>query len=871
MGEVYRATDPRLGRTVAVKVLPRELADVPARRQRLLREARSAAALNHPNICTVHEVGHAGGRDYIVFEHIEGRTLAEIVRPGGLTLAELIDLVLPLSEALAYAHGRGIVHRDLKPSNVMVSALGLPKILNFGLAREVAAPPDAQGTARAAEEGVATGTVGYMAPEQALGRPVDARPDVFAFACVAYELAAGRRAFEGASSVEVTDAVLHEDPPPLRRLRPDLPSGLTDVVMKGLRKSPAARCQGMSEVAGALRDVAAAHLGQRYAGGVERNRGRPLPLSRPTAAAVLAGVATAAAVVAYVRSGTGAGMPRLGNPLQVTVATSVEDYPTWSPDGARLAYESNESGNWEVWVARLTGGPPVNRTAHAAADRYPSWSPDGSSIAFWSDRDGGGYYVMPAQGGTARQVAATLAGPGDFYYSPPQWSADGAQLACVILERTTLRLDAFVEILSLGSRVRRRMPLPGTTDARLDLAWSRDGRFLAYVDGASQVVETTQLRVLRLSDGESVALTDDRANVRGPAWSADGRYLYFSANRAGVSDLWRQRMSDAGTPAGAAQQVTTAVEVRHAGFSADGTRMAFAKGRWVANVWRVPIQEDRAATWADAEQMTFEHAFIEFVDVSPDGRRLLFSSDRAGNQDLWTMPIGGEVVRLTADPAPEWGPRWSPDGSEIAFYASRTGNREIWVMRADGGAPRRLTDAPAVDVTPSWSPDGRTLTFRSERTGNSEIWAVASAGGDERQLTHDPAADYGPAFSPDGRWLAFASGRGGALQVWRMPAAGGTAERLTRSSTVSPVWSRDGTRLFFASIQGKPGLWSWSISDRQERLVADLSGRRGSLSLQAPATDGTHLYFSWSSDVGDIWVMDVDADSESAPSVLRAR
>jgi Tol biopolymer transport system component len=573
----------------------------------------------------------------------------------------------------------------------------------------------------------------------------------------------------------------------------------------------------------------------------------------------------------YLGSRESAGIPRLHNLVQVTVATSVEDYPTWAPDGTGLAYESNESGNWEVWVAPLAGGPPVNLTAHAGADRYPSWSPGGASIAFWSDRDGGGYYLMPARGGTVRQVAATLAGPGDFYYSPPQWSADGTELACVILDRAAQRLDAFVEILSMGSGARRRIPLPGTTDARLDLAWSRDGRFLAYVDGAAQDVETTQLRALRLSDGESIALTDDRANVRGPAWSADGRYLYFSANRAGVSDLWRQRMSDDGTPSGAAQQVTTAVEVRHAGFSPDGRRMAFAKGRWVANVWRVPILDDRPATWADAQQMTFEHAFIEFVDVSPDGRRLLFSSDRAGNQDLWTMPIGGEVVRLTADPAPEWGPRWSPDGSEIAFYASRTGNREIWVMRADGGAPRRLTDVPAVDVTPSWSPDGRTLTFRSERTGNSEIWTVASRGGDERQLTHEPAADYGPAFSPDGHWLAFSSGRGGALQVWRMPAAGGPAHRLTRSSTVSPVWSREGARIFFASFEGKPGLWSWSMSDGQERLAADLTGRRGALSLQAPATDGKHLYFSWRSDVGDIWVMDVDADGRSAPSGLRAR
>jgi Tol biopolymer transport system component len=521
-----------------------------------------------------------------------------------------------------------------------------------------------------------------------------------------------------------------------------------------------------------------------------------------------------------------------------------------------LAYESNESGNWDIWVTPVGGGAAVNRTAdHPGEDRYPSWSPDGAQIAFWSGRSNGGYYVVPALGGPAQRLVGTVSGPG--YYSPPQWSADGTGLAYMMYEAHGTRLESFVEIMSLATRRTRRIRLPGSTETRFDLAWSRDGRHLAYVDAGSTEAETGQLRVLRLADGGSAVLTDTRANVRGPSFSADGRYVFYGANRVGAADVWRQRISDRAEPIGEPQRVTTAVEVRHAAFSPDGRRMAVSKGRWVANVWRVPLLAERPATWADAEQITFEHAFIEFLDVSRDGRQFLFSSDRAGNQDIWTMTAGGEMTRLTADPAPEWAPRWSPDEREIAFYASRSGDREIWVMPAGGGAGRQLTSVPGLDATPSWSPDGRTLAFRSERTGNSEIWTVTLDGGAEQQVTHDPNAEYGPAFSPDGRWLAFSSTRGGSLEVWRVPANGGTAERLSRSSTVSPVWSPDGRRLFFGSSEGRPRLWGLSLDDGRERLVADLGGRRGSLSLQAPATDGKSLYFSWRADVGDVWVMDV--------------
>jgi TolB protein len=415
--------------------------------------------------------------------------------------------------------------------------------------------------------------------------------------------------------------------------------------------------------------------------------------------------------------------------------------------------------------------------------------------------------------------------------------------------------------VSILTRETQRLPLPGLQEGRLDLSWSRDGRYIAYVDAALPSAETTQLLLLRLADAGKVEVTDARANVRSPRWSSDGRFLYFTSNRAGSSDLWRQRLGDDGRPLGEAQRITAGVEIQHASFSADAARLAYSKGRWLSNVWRVPMREDRRATWADAVQMTFDQAFIEFVHVSPDGRRIAFGSDRSGNQDLWTMPVdGGEPVRLTDDPAQDWAPRWSPDGHEIAFYSNRTGDRELWVMPAAGGPARQLTSSPGLDAGPEWSPDGMEVAFRSERTGSSNIWVTSADGRRLRQVTDGPASDYHSTWSPDGRWLAFNSNRSGRRQLWRVPSAGGTPEQLTRDESQGrPVWSADGTKIYFAGGGHRSvDLWSLALKTRREQPLTDLRGRRGGFT-SALATDGRYLYFTWRDDVADVWVMDVVA------------
>jgi Tol biopolymer transport system component len=271
----------------------------------------------------------------------------------------------------------------------------------------------------------------------------------------------------------------------------------------------------------------------------------------------------------------------------------------------------------------------------------------------------------------------------------------------------------------------------------------------------------------------------------------------------------------------------------------------------------VPILEDRPATWADGDQITSGHAFIEFLDLSPDGGRLLVSSNRAGNPDLWVLPSKGGAMRsVTTDPTPDWLPAWSPDGEEIAFYAYRSGNRDIWVMPAEGGPARQITKHPERDSYPAWSPDGQHIAFDSYRAGNEDIWIVSVVDGEVRQLTTQPSSDRIPSWSPDGKWIVFISERG-PEGLWRVSVAGGEPEFLTKSGNF-PRWSPDGERVYFTGTNEKEGnIWALSPEDGSERPMTDLSARPGRLGAIALATDGRFLYFTWEEDLGDIWVMDV--------------
>ena len=864
MGEVYRAHDTDLRRDVALKVLPPLLAGDPERRARFAREAQLLATLNHPNIAAIYGLEKSGDTSALILELVEGPTLAERIAAGPVRLDDALHIATQIADALDAAHEKGVVHRDLKPANIKLRPDGTVKVLDFGLAKALSdeAAPDASAsptlTAMASRLGVIVGTAAYMSPEQAKGRPVDKRTDIWAFGCVLFEMLTGQRAFDGEDVTDAVVAVMTKEPD-WSMLPPDTPPRLLDLLKRCLRKNPRERLRDIGDVRIQLEDAAGpaaipvnpTGAGAHGSGGV----GAIVPVpALIVAAAIVVGAIVVA--IALWRAGRSTGHAEIANLLPLTAALGVESEASWSPDERAIAYESNQAGNWDVWVLQLGTTQPVNRTADSLADdRYPRWSPDGRELVFWSNREGpGAYYSVSPLGGTPRRVP----GSGPVPPAPAAWAPEGSEIACPRYEFNTREWT--VDLISPSKGVSRSLPLPGSEAWRYHLSWSPGGKWLAYIVAVGGTPSTSELRLLRLSDGQSFAVTNGRSADWSPSWSPDGRLLYFVSNRVGTMDLWRLRIGDSG-PDGSPERITTGLQVRYAAVSASGTKVVYSKGQPIAvsNVWRVPLRTDRPATFAEAQQLTFDEAYVEFVDVSPDGTTVAFSSNRTGIDHLWTMPAGGgEPLQLTSGDAPDWAPRWSPDGTQIVFYSMRSGNRDIWVMPAGGGAARPLTSTPESDYQPVWSPDGREIAWYT--SAPPTIWKLPASGGLPQQVTSPGNL---PVWSADGQSIFFVGGvttpgLRPAQHIWRVPVNGGEPQRMTPESSTRPWITRDKRMLLYRAVRnGVAGFSAMVEGKTGEIRLADLAGRRGALGTQALSTDDQFIYFQWEEPTGDLWVADL--------------
>jgi Tol biopolymer transport system component/predicted Ser/Thr protein kinase len=854
MGEVYRALDRRLGRDVALKVLPEAFETRPDRRARFEREARAAGALTHPNILAVHDMGRHEGQPYVVFELLDGTTLRSRLRHGDrLPLRKCLEIAAQVAHGLDAAHAKGIVHRDLKPENLLITTDGVVKILDFGLAK-LQDEPEVIGASSAStqseapwqtEAGSLLGTAAYMSPEQVRGHPVDHRSDVFALGAVLHEALAGAPAFLKATRPATLLAILGEDAPDLAQARPGVPPPVRGLVRRCLEKDPAERFQSARDLAFALEGLLSGVDTLEESRGLAVWTRRTLPRARRWRVPAAVGCLVAlAGVGGWLLRGRGA-IPALGMPRQLTSDPGWEAEPALSPDGTFVAYTSDRSGNEDIWVTDARGGSAVQLTSDPASDTRPAWLPDGSAIVFASARGGStGIWRVPRLGGAAVLVAPD----GDS----PAVSPDGTLIAFSRPGPSGATRIAIAPLAATGLA----SLVTGDEDGLWDHenpAWSPDGVNVCYSD-------FRDLWVIAAAGGAARRLTTAQASDDHPAWSPDGREVVFSSAREGTAALWA--VPAAG---GEPRRLTlgTGPETEPS-LSRDGHRLAYStsvSGGDVVlvdprsrQVHRVPGVRDESSP-----------------ALSPDGRTLVFSSNREGSYDLWAQALDagrpvGPAQRLTDTPGSESRPAFSADGRWLAFGRVLGGQRDIWVMPAAGGLARRVTEHPAPDLHPAWSPDGAHLAYISERAGHMDVWTVAMAGGvhagEPVPLTSDAGVEYSPSWSPDGRFIAFTRYEGGTLGIWLVPAVGSDPPRRLAGAPEAFMVRWIETGLLSAARWGSEGVSLRRIDPGSGQVDPfDPPLILGSTSLFDVSRDGGSVA---SADVvtrGDVWVLERGAQS----------
>jgi eukaryotic-like serine/threonine-protein kinase len=760
MGEVYRAFDPRLNRDVALKIVPDDLAGDPRRRERFRREAHAIAALTHPHIVTIHSAEDLDGHLVLVMELVEGRTLADLVPGGGLPLSRLVKIAVQIADALGAAHDRGIIHRDLKPRNVMVTADGRVKVLDFGLAK-LRDPREGNAshheTASLWEltgEGRIVGTAAYMSPEQAEGRPLDHRTDLFSLGILLYEMASGEKPFRGESVVSVLSSILRDVPRPLAEVNPRVPRELTRIVRRCLAKDPDERYQSAKDLRLDLEDLRQ-ELSSSEQTPAERGRSGPFTRGRLAAGLIaLAGLAGVAAWL-YWRGPAAPGPQFVIEAVQrVTSDPGVEVAPDVSPDGQWVVYGRRIGRSTHVFLQAAGGDRPLDLTGdetHGAGQA--AFSPDGAQIAFRSSRAGGGLFVMGRTGELVRQVSDT------GYW--PAWSPDGRRLAY----GTHQTVDApfaygggsSVWTLDLASGRRTKLTdLDGTQPS-----WSPNDARIAFW-GVDPATQNRDIWTVPAGGGSAVRVTDDPAIDATPVWSSDGRYLFFSSTRGGTTNLWRVPIDErTGATRGPIEPVIVpAQNAVHPALSRDGRRLVYMASSYSSDVYAMPFDLERAMTTGPPRWVIGGPHLWGNLRMSPDGRRLA-SIRISHRRDLMIADAdGGNLQRLTDEPLGVRCPAWSPDGRSISLLTTRRGDKDVIFVEPDGGRLRRLTDLPSTGLVgcPVWSGDGRRLLIVQGPAEPAVLMfdptRPIAEQTVERLPAHPQGTFYPRSFSPDGARIA---------------------------------------------------------------------------------------------------------------------
>jgi Tol biopolymer transport system component len=856
MGEVYRARDARLSRDVAVKILSPELASDPTRCARFELEARTAGSLNHPNIVTIFDIGREDGVVYIVSELVEGESLRALLRRGSIPVRKAVEIAEQIADGLAAAHAAGIVHRDVKPENVMLTgsgsrSSGRVKLLDFGIARHLFTSVHSldQAASTLTKQGVILGTIGYMAPEQVRGKAVDHRSDIFSFGAVVYEMLSGRRAFEGESAVETLNAVLHNDPPEFATLGVEVPLALERIIRHCMEKGAEERFQSAWDLTFALEAISGQWISSPMALPARSSLLRRHTLSALVLTSFLLGTLITYFVLRALSEEQH--VPADALFTKITNEPGLKLFPSLSPEGGFVVYSGRPSGNWNIYLHRIGEREPVNLTADSASDdTQPALSPDGKFIAFRSERDGGGIFVMSIKGESVKRLT-------DFGYNP-SWSPDGREILCAD-ESITRPEDREMPVSRLWTvevaTGRKRLVTGG--DA-VQPQWSPHGQRIAYwaIDRSGH----RDIWTIPAKGGTPAPVTHDEALDWSPAWSPDGKYLYFSSDRAGGMKLWRAPINESsGRLLGPIEPVPTpSGYAGHLSFARNSRRLAYIDATFSSNLCRVVFDPVGEHIVDEPKDITEPSKQFARPAISPDGEWLAFSS-MGLEEDLFLARTDGTGLRqLTHEGHRDRGPRWSPDGRQVAFFSKRTGNQEIWTASIDGRTEKQLTSLRGPNVLwPFWSPKGDYLIYSifglgSFLTETGKPWEKQTPA-DLPRWNRDGETFYAWSWSPDGQKVAGYLQRtdGGYAGIILYNLASRTYQKMTDSG-VEPVWLSDSRRLLY-NDQGK--IYLVDSSSRRTHEVLSIAPSAVAKRGFALGLGDRAIYFSVGNAEADVWLL----------------
>ena len=801
MGEVYRARDTRLERTVAIKILPTHLSSNPEAKQRFDREARAISSLNHPNICTLHDVGHQDGIDYLVMEFLEGQTLADRLMKGPLAVEQVLKYGIEICEGLEKAHKTGVVHRDLKPGNVMLTKGGA-KLMDFGLAKSgmASVPPSSSLTMTLSvpsadqpltAKGTIVGTFQYMSPEQLEGQESDARSDIFALGAVLYEMATGKRAFTGKSQASIVAAILAYEPQPISAAQPMSPPALDRVVKGCLAKDPDERFQTIHDVKLQLKWIAE--------GGSQAGVPAPVAAKRKNreqvlvAALVLCGLLAAAAIAGSVIFAKKAeSLRRRVVRAQISApehyaftSVNLSNHVEISPDGGSIAFIAEGEGKQLLWVRPLhvTTAQPLAGTDGAY---YPFWSPDSKFIGFFA---GGKLKKVEASGGVVQTICDAPYGRGG------SWNRDGVILFTPGIHDVIYRVPdgggqpvAVTKVHKGGVYAGSRWPyfLP-------------DGRHFLYL-GIEGDDPKGKVYAAALDSPDPKLIVEENTGVA----YANG-YLFFTKDGNLVAQPFDpDRLTLSGNPVPVAPKVEYYEGKSLGNFSVSENGVL---------IYRNSFSSPSRLVWLDrtGKQLATLGDPGNYAGgrLSPDGRTIVIPRDDpadASKSDLWLLDVQrGIFSRLTFHPAPQYSGAWSPDGSRLAVAAFAT---KLQIMPANGsGTPVTVSEEP-VGAVRDWSPDGHTILIQQQNSSTGWDVMLLPVSDKPQSLTpvlNSPFDELVPRLSPDGHWLAYVSNESGRGEVYVVPFPGrGGRWQISNNGAAAGgmlvsglTWSRDGKQLYF--------------------------------------------------------------------------